>query len=186
MIHESEIELYKSLLPQLKVVFDVGCKNDNIFYELNPNIEVHLFDPQYRPDVEGKLKVYYNNYALGSKKAIVDFHYHYESILLRDDEPKFAGLHQVRKIKENTLYNYCRAKGISKIDLLKIDAEGYDIEVIRGCGKMLPNIKYIQFEVWDSTIKDTLEIFEGYNIYEVGGKPLNLMATKERMDLKHY
>jgi FkbM family methyltransferase len=185
MIHESEIELYKSLLPQLKVVFDVGCKNDNIFYELNPDIEVHLFDPEYSPHVQG-INVQYNNYALGSKKGVAEFHYHYGSILLRDDEPKFNGNHQSRQIKVDTLSNYCRCNKIKSIDLLKIDTEGYDIEVIRGCGKMLPNIKYIQFEVWDSTLADTLELLDGYNIYEIGGKPLNLMATRERMGLKLY
>jgi FkbM family methyltransferase len=186
MIHESEIELYKSLLPQLKVVFDVGCKNDNIFYELNPDIEVHLFDPEYSSELGSNWKINYNNYALGSKKGFADFHYHYGSILLRDDEPKFDGNHQTFEIKVDTLYNYCRRNKIKYIDLLKIDTEGYDIEVIRGCGKMLPNIKYIQFEVWDSTISDTLKLLEGYNIYEVGGKPMNLIATKERMSLKLY
>jgi FkbM family methyltransferase len=186
MIHESEIELYKSLLPQLKVVFDVGCRNDNIFYELNPEIEVHLFDPEYSLDLDSNPNIHYNNYALGNKKGFTQFHYHYGSILLRDDEPKFDGCHQTRKIKVRTLESYCEGYGIRNIDLLKIDTEGYDIEVIKGCGKMLPNIKYIQFEVWDSTISDTLEIFKGYNIYEVGGKPLNLIATKEMMDLKLY
>jgi FkbM family methyltransferase len=186
MIHESEIELYKSLLLQLKVVFDVGCKNDNIFYELAPGIEVHLFDPEYSVDLAANLWVRYNNYALGSKKGVVDFHYHYGSILLRDDEPKFEGCHETRRVKVDTLYNYCRKNRINSIDYLKIDTEGYDIEVIRGCGKMLPNIKYIQFEVWDSTISETLELFKGYNIYEVGGKPLNLIATMEQMNLKLY
>lgn len=186
MIHESEIELYKSLLPQLKVVFDVGCKNDNIFYDLNPGIEVHLFDPEYNEELDMNTNIHFNNYALGNKKGWVPFHFHYGSILLRDDEPKFNGAHDTRFIEVNRLYDYCRWNKIKSIDLLKIDTEGYDIEVIRGCGKMLPNIKYIQFEVWDSTLADTLELLAGYNIYEVGGKPLNLIATMETMNLKPY
>jgi FkbM family methyltransferase len=186
MIHESEIELYKILLPQLKVVFDVGCADDNIFYELNPEIEVHLFDPEYREHLDNNKDIHYNDYALGNKKGFVDYYYRYGSILLRDDEPKFDGWHEKREIRIDTLLNYCKANKIKSIDLLKIDAEGYDIEVVKGCGKMLGKIKYIQFEVWDSTITELIELFNGYNIYRVGGKPLNLMATKETLPLRRY
>lgn len=186
MIHDSEISFYKMILPQLKVVFDVGCNNDNIFYELNPGIEVHLFDPENNETLAQNPNVHFNNYALGNRVGTADFHYSYGSILLRDDEPKFNGCHQSREIKIDTLFNYCKQNGIKNIDLLKIDAEGYDIEVIKGCGEIVSHIKYIQFEHWDSTIKEIINFFKGYNIYEVGGKPLNLVATKETLPLKIY
>ena len=187
MIHESEIDLYKRLLPELKVVFDVGCGDDNIFYELNNSLEVHLFDPEYREDLANNKNVHYNDYALGNKKGFVDYHPSYGSILLRDDEPKFDGQHQKKRVKIDTISNYCKANKIHHIDLLKIDAEGYDVEVIKGCGKMLERIKYIQFEVWDlETCTEIISIFNGYNIYEIGGKPVNLLATKEILQLKSY
>ena len=186
MVHEEEIEFYKTLLPNLKIVFDVGCQNDNIFFELNPSLEVHLFDPQINETLSTNGNVHYNNYALGNTIGWVDFHYNYGSMLLRDDEPKFTGSHQTKKVRVNTLFNYCKKNKISEIDLLKIDTEGWDFEVIKGCGEMIKHIKYIQFEVWDTTIDDIIEFLSEYNIYEIGGKPMNLLATKETMNLKKY
>lgn len=186
MISESEIELYKKILPGMKVVFDVGCQNDNIFYELNNELQVHLFDPVNNDSLSRNGNIKFNNHALGNKVGLINFHFHYGSILLRDDEPKFAGNHQTVKIWVDTLFEYCKRNKIKSIDLLKIDTEGYDFEVIKGCRKMIENIKYIQFEFWETNNADIIEFFKGYNIYTIGGKPLNLLATKERLNLKYY
>ena len=183
MIHDSEIEFYKTILPKCRVVFDVGCRDDNIFHQLDKTLQVHMFDPNGCENTTG---VKFNHYALGSKKQKVDFRYRYGSILHRTDEPKFNGMHDTVEIEVDTILNYCKKNRIKKIDLLKIDTEGYDFEVIKGCGEMIKNIKYIQFEYWDTNISGIINYFTGYNIYEIGGKPLNLVATKETLDLKLY
>ncbi|MBP7272948.1 MAG: FkbM family methyltransferase [Saprospiraceae bacterium] len=52
-------------------------------------------------------------------------------------------------VQLHTLDNFCAEKGITKIDLLKIDTEGYDMHVLRGAEKMLrnKNIRYLLIEV---------------------------------------
>src|SRR4051812_16370756 len=164
-----EIELYKLIIPSCKCVFDVGCQNDNIFYEINPNADIHLFDPDLNGALSVATGIKYNNIALGSKKGVVDFHYNYGSILLRDDEEKFIGQHQTKEVNVDTLFNYCKKNKITRIDYLKIDTEGYDFEVIKGAGKLINKIKYIQFEEWDRGTDEIMDLFKGYNIYVIGG-----------------
>jgi FkbM family methyltransferase len=180
MISEEEIEFYKSILNELNVVFDVGCREDNIFYELKPSLEVHLFDamPSKRmvEKVKGKSNLHYNPYGLGDKKGTSVFHPEYGSILLRDDEPKCTD-HREINIELDTVENYCRENKIEHIDLLKIDTEGFDLNVIKGCGDLLKNIKYIQFEEWeDELTKQTLEILPPHKLIILNSKPRNFVA----------
>lgn len=180
MIFQEEIELYKRLLPNIKVVFDVGCRDDNIFLEINPNIEVHLFDPNSKMENA-------NKFALGNEEVERDFYYSYGSFLKREEEPKFKGLHSnIHRVKITTLKKYCNDREITKIDLLKIDTEGYDFEVILGAGDLIKNIDFIQFEEFgiyynnrtSSEIFDYLNKF-GFEISNIGGKPMNYLATKK-------
>lgn len=185
MISKEEIELYKKLIPDCHIIFDVGCRNDMIFLEINPYAEVHLFDPM--PDSKLKEDVRFNNFALGSKEETVDFHYKYGSILHRTEEPKFKGLHDTVEIQVKRLDNYCKLNKVRKIDYLKIDTEGYDFEVILGCGDFIKQIKYIQFEVFDyyanvKTLEDITQYLTrmGFSVRNIGGKPMNMLAKNDR------
>jgi FkbM family methyltransferase len=53
------------------------------------------------------------------------------------------------KIKVIRLDDYCRENKIDKIDLLKIDTEGFEKEVLEGCGDLLENgsISFVYCEV---------------------------------------
>lgn len=180
MISEEEIIFYKSILDELNVVFDVGCRDDNVFEELKPGIEVHLFDPVERPGllkkIAGKRNIHYNNIGLGDKKESTVFHPAYGSILLRNDDPKCTD-HREITINIDTVKNYCEEKGIKRIDLLKIDTEGYDFNVIKGCGNMLDKIQYIQFEHWtDKLTEEIIEYLPNRILIELGGKPKNWVA----------
>lgn len=48
----------------------------------------------------------------------------------------------------DTVDNFCTANNIGRINFLKIDAEGHELEVIKGAGRMINSrkIDYIQFE----------------------------------------
>jgi len=166
MISEEEIEFYKTIIHELNIVFDVGCGDDNIFDELKPGIEAHLFDPltnkHLLPKIEGKKNIKYNNFGLGSKRAMMKFHPAYYSILLRNDVKRFTD-HSEIEIFVDTVDNYCEGKKINKIDLLKIDTEGFDLEVIMGSVNMLDKIKYIQFEDWTNELTlETLQLLTPY------------------------
>lgn len=180
MISEEEIKFYYDVIDKLNVVFDVGCRDDNVFDELKPGIEIHLFDPVQRSaliqKITGKKNIHFNNIGLGDKKETTVFHPAYGSILLRDDEPKFTDHHEIT-INIDTIENYCKENNIHHIDLLKIDTEGYDFNVIKGCGDMIKHIRYIQFEDWtDELTKQIINYLPNHILIDLGGKPKNFVA----------
>ena len=179
MISEAEISFYKTIIDDLHIVFDVGCQHDNIFDELKPGIEVHLFDPiksnQLIDKIEGKQNVTYNNCALGFTIGTLPIHAHYGSFLLREEIEDTD--HAETSVPVDTLYNYCWHKNIQRIDFLKIDTEGFDLQVIKGCGDMLNRIRYIQFEHWtDELVEEIIQLLQPYKIIELDGKPKNYIA----------
>jgi len=186
-----EKEFYKTVLHNCNVIFDVGCRDDNVFYEINPKAQIHLFDPNevnIMEEVDGLPNVHFNNYALGAHCGVVSFHHRYGSIIMRTEEPKFEGMHQSIPVDQETIQNYCKNRRIDKIDFLKIDTEGYDFEVIKGCGRdLLNNIKYIQIESWDDgrfggeTDEDIFRFFEHWNIYKLNTRPINYIITKDQL-----
>jgi hypothetical protein len=96
---------------------------------------------------------------------------------------------QEENIRLETLDGYCRKTGIEKIDYLKIDVEGHELEVFKGALQMLKNnqIGIIQFEYGGANIdakvllKDLFEFFQNYNytLYKIYPKGLH---RKRRYD----
>jgi FkbM family methyltransferase len=86
----------------------------------------------------------------------------------------------------STIDLFCEEHGITHIDLLKIDVEGYEIEVLKGAKKMIESgkIPYIQFEFGVASIearifmKDFFKLLPGYSIYRV--------LPHSLVELKHY
>jgi FkbM family methyltransferase len=191
-IQEDEIGLWEKIIPNCEIVFDVGCQNDNIFYEINPKLlEIHLFDPflsePLLEEIKNKNNISFNNFALGNTIEEKDFYYYYGSFMYRPEEPKFTGKFQTKKSNIKKLIDYVKEKNITYIDYLKIDTEGFDFEVIKGCGDFINNIKYIQFEDFVNfyngiVTKDLFDYFKDWNIYYIGGRPINYLVTKENLD----
>lgn len=81
------------------------------------------------------------------------------------------------KVKLDTLQNYCNEQNISKIDYMKIDVEGHELEVFKGGRGLFTNlhVNIIQFEYGGCNIdsrvllKDIFEFFKGmdYNFYKI-------------------
>lgn len=140
------------------------------------NSQVHSFEPL--PDLFEMLKskyksdskcIFINNFALGEVKKENEFYLNnignygaLSSFYKLDEKSKF--LKNYKKINRNfnksfnandkiiveidTLDNYVEKKEIHKIDLLKIDTQGYERNVLLGSIKTikLKKIKYIEVE----------------------------------------
>lgn len=67
----------------------------------------------------------------------------------------------------DTLDNYCKNKNINKIDLLKIDTEGYELNVLQGAEQMLveKRISFIYCEVGFNTSNKRNSFFETIRSY---------------------
>ena len=50
------------------------------------------------------------------------------------------------EIDQITLSDYSKKNNIDNIDFIKIDTEGYELEVLKGAKDILPNTKMILFE----------------------------------------
>ncbi len=114
-------------------------------------------------------KIFLENIGIGNKKGILELKQHYESssstfasfnINSRylQKKNKFLNLKEnfYKKINVNitSLEDYMNDNNIIKIDLLKIDTEGYEYEVLLGLKKKISYIKFVLFEHhYDDMIK---------------------------------
>jgi FkbM family methyltransferase len=145
----------------LDIVFDVGANEGQTFKWIRYHqaaAKIYCFEPvQSVFNVLQKITASARNcvvehIALGEaqgQKRIRLFEDYSVLNSLRDDL-----MNQNLKAKEETitittLDNYCEKNNIAKIDLLKIDTEGYELKVLEGASKMLANsaVSFIYCEV---------------------------------------
>jgi FkbM family methyltransferase len=164
-IPQEELEVFKSL-KDINIVFDVGCRTDTEYYDLRPDLEYHLFEPN--PEFYNQIKLtsntIINNYGLGDKEEYVEYFPYIQSFSLVE----WRG-HGGDKYLVKTLDSY----GVVP-DFLKIDTEGYDYKVLLGATKSLPLIKYIQFEYWDG-VRKFAELLADYDLFLI--KEPRLLAS---------
>jgi len=122
----------------------------------------------------------YYNCALGSKAGIADFFsmaIHTLSSLV-DPSALYGSLQldSVQKVQVQTLDSIIAIENISDIDLLKIDVEGFELEVLKGAMKHISakKIGAIQFEFGNAQITSRcflIDFFEillpGYTIHRM-------------------
>lgn len=127
----------KTLLKKSCVFFDIGCQK-GIFTEgvldyLNNDCQIHSFDVLSHPEMEvidkQNSNVIFNNVALGNGEetpCIISYNIPVEVI-----SPTI------------TLDSYVKENKISKIDFIKIDADGVQNEIIQGSKYVLDNMNPI-------------------------------------------
>ncbi len=185
--------LLKKKLLNNPVIIDVGgSRGQSIekYKKMFKNPIIHSFEP-IKSDFELMYKkfskdknVYLNNYALGEKKDYKEF-----NITAQTDNSSFNKINQntqwikVRsnqfntsiagyvktkiRTKIDTLDNYCLRKKINKIDLLKIDTQGYEDKVLKGSRLNLRknNIKTIVTEIIFDNVYDKYFSFSDIEKY---------------------
>lgn len=137
------------------VVVDVGANEGQtarrVLAEF-PRATVHCFEPapetfkMLERNVGADARVRLEQVACGSSVGSVDFHVtsnHWCSSVLAPSDlgKRFYGdwyqTRQVVKVPMTTLDAWMAQRGVSRVDVLKIDAQGYDLEVLRGATRML-------------------------------------------------
>jgi FkbM family methyltransferase len=89
-----------------------------------------------------------------------------------------------------TLDKFCAQQGISKIDLLKVDTEGTELDVLKGGAGMLAQnkISVIQFEFGENDIfsrvflKDFFELLPKFRFYRVHRRGLTSLRQYDVQD----
>lgn len=172
------------------IIFDVGAnKGDYSLMCLNvfKNVQIYSFEPHpktfsvLKNVVSGKNVSCFNK-ALSSKHEILEL-FDYDD----NDGSEHASLYKdvIEKIHSKTavphrvsavtLDEFINEKKIDKINLLKIDTEGHELEVIKGANFAIKNqmISIIHFEfnemniVSRSFFKNFIELLPGYDFYRL-------------------
>ncbi len=165
--------LKKLLDKEVKVIFDVGGHNGEsiLFFNRNFNFfKIYTFEPLKNNFLKLKMntkkiqeKIVYFNCALGGKKEnqIIKEMIETSSSTLNDinetsnyfkKKKFFLGvkdkkkMYVEKKVSIDKGTNIIREFKIDKIDLLKIDTEGYELNVIKGFESNIDIVKVIIFE----------------------------------------
>lgn len=125
------------------VIFDVGARNSK-FPDYSNTHQFHLFDPKF---------IYEEGVNYDKPNVFIN------EVALNSTTDK--------------LDDYCESKNIKNIEYLKIDTDGYDIDILKGAKKMIQKTKYIQvehdiFHLFHKINLDELyELLEGFDIYKI-------------------
>ena len=191
-------KMLKKILPKKIICFDVGANTGQTILEIHKNFigsTIHSFEPQknceskleYLKNKIKKSKIYINLVACGDKNINKIFHTHFSSDLssflkintkskfrinmrhLSKKKKYLESINNPIKVRQITLSDYIKNKKVRTIDLLKIDTQGYELNVLKGIKKKdLLKIKIIILEVhfWDYYEKMT----SFYEIEKILGK----------------
>jgi FkbM family methyltransferase len=131
------------------VIFDVGAnvgQSIDLFRRHFGCPVIHAFEPSHETFRElerrtGALSdVHLNNCALGSRSAVFDFIENSCSLLSSFLEPGADCWGSIKKrhpIPVRSLDDYCEERGITEIDILKSDTQGFELEVLKGARRLL-------------------------------------------------
>lgn len=172
-------------------LFDVGANEGWYSLELvkkfkNNKVEIFSFEPSkhtynlLKNNVEkykniSAINIGFSN-SIGKKKLFLD---NEGSLLASFYQRDLSDYNILMKKDEDvivtTIDTFCLENGIDKIDFLKIDVEGHELNVLLGAERMLKNnkIDYIQFEFGEANIdsrvflKDFYMILSNYCLYRI-------------------
>lgn len=188
-----------SLLPIIaksaQVIFDVGANKgfwSKCIASLNPTAQLFAFEPvpdtfeilkQTLKDVNASLY----NIAISNENGEKTFFYYKDSSELAELSTFYRrnasiegrlNLHAVPiQVQTMTLESFCAIHSITRIDLLKVDTEGSELDVLQGASALLKNkqIIIIQFEYGGCyldakiTLRQVYELLtkNGYSIFRI-------------------
>jgi FkbM family methyltransferase len=142
------------------IVFDVGAnvgQTARRFRAEIPSARIYSFEPvrnvyeMMRQNLTGDSLQFCFNIALGNEKGEAKIYKNVCSELnsFKQQQPGMEAC-QAEVVKVDTLDSVCAQHGISTIEILKTDTEGFDLEVLRG-GKGLIESERIKTVVAEAT-----------------------------------
>jgi FkbM family methyltransferase len=163
-------------------IFDIGANKGQFLQVALDNIglahvAIHCFEPgheTYRSLVEMSVRlnvgagVKLNNFALGERQGTATLHFDRSgsalaSLTKRDLDHFGIAFGQSETVEVDTVDRYCRENAVRRVDLLKIDVEGHEIDVLRGATEMFQQhaIGLVSFEFGGTNI-DTRTFFRDF------------------------
>ncbi len=169
-VTEPEIKFFNKIKTSCNIIFDVGACDDSSF--LQEKKEVHYFEPfaEYFDRLKNKqnnnTKAVFNQFGLGQKNESLHYYKEYMAFFNRGYLPHIQPAFELPLKRAD---EYVKEHKVEQIDFLKLDVEGFEIDVLLGFNDFLQNIKYIQFEYGgtyqDKGVKlnDVITLLNKYN-----------------------
>lgn len=158
-------EILTTIIPEEPIIFDIGSNKGQsieIYKKLFVNPKIHAFEPSLqdfqilKKKYDSDNNIFLNNFALGDKKEKKIF-----NVMVKSDTSSFLDLNKdsnwlKHRSKElnipsenfkknsieaqiNTLDNYIKLNKINKINLVKIDTQGYEENILKGSLESIKN-----------------------------------------------
>lgn len=171
ILHEKQYRL-QSALPAQPTIVDCGA-NIGIsalwFLALNPGARIHAFEPAgdnlafLRRNIEGLDMVTLRPEAVGARSGDAILHH-----------GAFGGMHSLcadgegESVRVVALADYMAERAIERIDLLKLDIEGGELDALKGLGARIGDVSVIIGEVHEAIIdQDEFYAFLAENGFSV-------------------
>lgn len=194
---ENEIELLKTIIKDDSIVFDVGARDSNLPL-INNNATYYLFEPikwnyerlnqrffDYKnvniiteglSDIKEETSIYLESESIHKR-----FNFNYIWNIVKPDRVANG---ETEKINCNTLKKFIDDNNISRIDVLKIDVEGYEYKVLKGLYEHMNMVQHILFEYSigtytssNVTLMDVLKLLTEFDIYLINDKNLENLGS---------
>ena len=147
-----------------KVMLDVGTRDldDSITFSKGfPNAKIFSFEPN--PEIFQKLKeskllasrMSVFMLALGSTNEFRTLNYNPTKPLIAslvNSESMYSLNNENVRVEVMRLDDFVSQKRLPVPDFIKIDVEGWELEVLLGLGSLLSEVSYIQFEISEGTL----------------------------------
>jgi FkbM family methyltransferase len=163
-------------------VFDVGANEGQFVSEMAKIFElpfqIHSFEPSsiaYKRLILNKHFANVQFHKIGLGQNYKEANLHNSGALIGTIYPMSANANEGEVITLTSIENFCSEYEIFKIFYLKIDVEGGEMDVLKGCENIIRQrkIRFIQFEYGPNCmtsrvfIKDFFEILSDYTIYRI-------------------
>ena len=156
------------------IVFDVGAnvgQSVKRFSELLPGSVLHSFEPspttfrQLEANTRELESVRLVNSGVGSvtgTKVLIENDHSDMSSVLRPGKASWGSVVRETEVAIMTLDDYCQVADVKRIDLLKIDTQGYELEVLQGAAGLMAadQIRLVYMEVTFSDMYEGLPTFD--------------------------
>ncbi len=164
MYPESSSDRLLELAARSKVILDVGANIGStalLMASRNPNAVIHAFEPHHGNFAKARKNFSLNNFRL------VTFHpfglgNKTETKRLYEVVSENSGMNRIletdvslpfTEIEIRTMDSFVHEQGIDKVDLIKIDVEGFEMNVLSGAEQTLKSFPVLFIELDDNNLR---------------------------------
>jgi FkbM family methyltransferase len=172
-------------ITDVKVILDVGAYvgDSALYFSLQyPEAEVYAFEPAAEPyrllekNTRGRSNVHCYSFGLFSSDETVSLYKGAVDAVSSSVRKRRETTEHTETVRLRSAGEWLDEHGIQSVDILKIDAEGSEVPILRGMSEFLPSVKvaYLEFHSHDDRreidrlLGDTHDLAVGKMLHHIG------------------